>query len=358
MVLEPKQYANMPISGTTATISHVPAVVGVNETDVAELSEKLLPRWPKDLNKQQAIDVARVALAYGLDPFMGELIPYQGQPYVTIAGRLRLADDHPQFDGYDLEPATLHEHEAFRCHDDEHLWKCVVYRKDRRRPTTAYGRAGGPAESNHVAKRWTPEIAQKRAIHRAMRAAFPMAIPGAEEALSEAQLRAIHALDADANIDRETRHSVLSETFDVESSNELTPDQASAYIDERVAGTRQLVELANDEQYTLITHTTLEPVVEAVIDVSHLSSPMNDAWSEKPLTEAEAAAVEQRNDIRDRLIADLRSLDNRDGLRALKTRIRAAELAEDASIIEAYAAAYHRLTKGKELSDTRQAPLS
>jgi hypothetical protein len=329
------------------TISHVPAVVSVSEADVTALSEQLLPRWPKELNRQQAVEVARVALAYGLDPFMDELIPYQGKPYVTIAGRLRLADDHPQFDGYDLEPATDTERKAFRVADDEHLWKCSVYRKDRRRPTTAFGRAGGTLESNHVAKRWTPEIAQKRAIHRALRAAFPMAIPGAEEALSEAQLRAIHAFDDEAGIDRETRRTVLTETFGVESSNELTPDQASAYIDERVA------------------HSN--PVYDAAIEVMHKSladdgeqfyTPTSDPEPEKPLTEAEAVAVEQRNDIKAKLLADLRIVEDRRDLSTIKRRIRAAELAEDETIIDAYRDAYARLSNGKELPDATQPPLS
>lgn len=41
-------------------------------------------------NEKQRQALAIVALAYGLDPFMQEIIPYQGKPYITIVGRRRL----------------------------------------------------------------------------------------------------------------------------------------------------------------------------------------------------------------------------------------------------------------------------
>lgn len=208
-------------------------VTAIDEHQASALANRVKARFPQDCSPQQAMEVARIAIVYGLDPLLGELIPYQGQPYVTINGRVRVADNNPMFDGYDIEPATEQEYRALRAHDAESVWKCIVYRKDRRRPTVAYGRAGGPQEKNPVAARWTAEIAQKRAIHRALRAAFPMPIPGLEESLSPAQLRAIHAADEDAGIDRDERHHTLVETYGVESSAELTSGQASVYLDDR-----------------------------------------------------------------------------------------------------------------------------
>jgi hypothetical protein len=46
--------------------------------------------FPKDTTQEQQIVIANIAVAYGLDPLMGELIPYQGRPFITIAGRRRL----------------------------------------------------------------------------------------------------------------------------------------------------------------------------------------------------------------------------------------------------------------------------
>ena len=52
----------------------------------------------KDTSPAQLQLLAQVALAYRLDPLMGEIMPYQGRPYITIAGRRRLdasAGHHP-----------------------------------------------------------------------------------------------------------------------------------------------------------------------------------------------------------------------------------------------------------------------
>lgn len=45
--------------------------------------------FPNPNDARQIEALAIVALAYGLDPMMGELIPYQGKPYITVQGRRR-----------------------------------------------------------------------------------------------------------------------------------------------------------------------------------------------------------------------------------------------------------------------------
>jgi len=45
------------------------------------------------LSPAQREALALVSFAYGLDPVMGELIPYQGKPYVTVRGRRRKDDE-------------------------------------------------------------------------------------------------------------------------------------------------------------------------------------------------------------------------------------------------------------------------
>ncbi len=47
-------------------------------------------KFPGKVTSEQAMVLANVAWAYGLDPIMGELIPFHGQPYITINGRRRL----------------------------------------------------------------------------------------------------------------------------------------------------------------------------------------------------------------------------------------------------------------------------
>ena len=54
--------------------------------------------WPQTMTPQQKALMVQVALAYGLDPLMGELILYQGKPLITINARRRKdveAGHHP-----------------------------------------------------------------------------------------------------------------------------------------------------------------------------------------------------------------------------------------------------------------------
>lgn len=216
--------------------NHALAIVP-DDNEVKSLAERVVPQWPKDVNKEQAIELARLALAYGLDPFLGELIPYQGRPYLTFDGRIRLADEHPAYDGYEHGPVLGDERAAFMPQSGEVIWKCVVYRRDRSRPTVAYGRAGGTNERNSVAQKDPATMAQKRAIHRALRAAFPVRMPGVvdDDPVTPAQLKAIHATDNEQGITVTERHEVLEATFGVSSSKELTAAQAGSYLDERAA---------------------------------------------------------------------------------------------------------------------------
>lgn len=220
----------MSMSTARATVTDLAVV---NDQRARDMAKEIAPMFPKDCTPAQALTVARIAVEFGLNPFLGELIPYQGRPYITYDGRIRLADQHPAYDGFEVVPATAAECRALGADDDQAVWKATVYRTDRRVPVTAYGRAGGKGERNPVANQWIGEVAYKRAVHRALRAAFPVPIPGLEEALSPAQLRAIHAADADLGIERDERHATLRETYGVESSAELTQEQAGAYLDAR-----------------------------------------------------------------------------------------------------------------------------
>jgi hypothetical protein len=182
--------ANRP---TTAVVTYQPRnPMEVPDLEVKNYQDRVLayaknsPKdgalFPADLTPVQAAQLARVSLAYGLDPFMGELTIYKGKPYVTIDGRTRLALDHPMYDGMKCEPATPAQREAFRCGESEHLWYAEVWRKDKRHTFSAYGRSNFAGDTNFAVKTHPQEIARKRALHRALRDAFSIPLPGLEEA--------------------------------------------------------------------------------------------------------------------------------------------------------------------------------
>jgi hypothetical protein len=135
--------------------------------------------WGKDLKPAQARVLAVAAQTSGLSPLMGEIVMLGGSPYVTEPGIIRTANQHPQFDGYDLEPLTVEERTAWGVQDaDEFAFKCTVYRKDRSRPVIGVGRASRKNVAMGTIKdTWLPEMAQKRAVERALSRAFPTGLP-------------------------------------------------------------------------------------------------------------------------------------------------------------------------------------
>jgi hypothetical protein len=56
---------------------------------VAVKKANSLGMWPKEATPQQAILLAHAAYHYQMDIYMGEIMPYQGKPFITIKGRRR-----------------------------------------------------------------------------------------------------------------------------------------------------------------------------------------------------------------------------------------------------------------------------
>lgn len=225
--------------------------------------EKSRALFSHDLTPAQAAQLARLNLAYGLDPFMGEITIYQGSPYVTIDGRVRVAQDHPKFDGMDVRPATDAEREAFRCKPEEHLWVCDVWRKGISRPFRNWGRSAFAGERNFIANNTHPaEIAMKRAKYRALRDAFALPLPpGVMEEnpdaplpegavrlpdgpviegdwsevssgpVTEGQTKVVHMLLREMGMQDDDYRILLKSMYDVESSQELSEPQATALIE-------------------------------------------------------------------------------------------------------------------------------
>lgn len=244
------------------------SAMAVPEDQVAKVAEQIMKfaviTFDKaDPSPLQVQIVARLSLAYGLDPFAGELMLYQGKPYLTYKGSVRIAENHPQFDGIEIAPANEDERKAFRCAPDDVMWVARVWRKDRKFPATGYG-VVSPREYENVsaerrahlpAYKWPNELAQKRAKQRALRDYFSMPLPGRDDEPEAAysgpviegdvrqvfgepassiegdQLRAVHAKIKALGVRDEEYREYLRDTFGVESSLDLKPGQAAAFLE-------------------------------------------------------------------------------------------------------------------------------
>ena len=139
-----------------------------------------LLKWP-DLSQFELALMGRTATELQLDILREEVIWYEGRPYVTIRGLLQLMNRHPQFDNYDLEPASEETRRAMRIsRDEEQVWVCRLWRKDRTRPSIGYGRATpedtfvgyGRIEGGSFRTPAVAEMAQERAVRHAVQSAF------------------------------------------------------------------------------------------------------------------------------------------------------------------------------------------
>lgn len=250
-------------NNTNGNLALVPVAVQTRAAAVSlEQTEAMLPTiqamWPNDCKNNPALGrmIAKVSIAYGLDPLMGELILFQGKPYVTIDGRLRKAQEHEQYAGLECRPATQEEREQFRCAETDHLWRAEVYRRDWKKPVIGWGRVTAN-EGSPVAKAHPQLLAEKRAKARALRDAFSIPLPSAEDApeydpapqknanaetgeitdtreggmpATKGQIAAIHALSRGL-LEDDARAEYLEEMFGKQHTNELTEGEAAAFLE-------------------------------------------------------------------------------------------------------------------------------
>lgn len=87
----------------------------------------------KNATNEELLALVVVANTYGLNPLTKEIYAFPAKgggiaPIVSIDGWIRMMNDHPQFDGMDLDVEFGDDGKPFSA-------TCAIYRKDRNRPT-------------------------------------------------------------------------------------------------------------------------------------------------------------------------------------------------------------------------------
>jgi hypothetical protein len=118
--------------------------------------------------EQREITLA-IAKRYDLDLMLRHVILVEGRPYLTRDGLLHIAHRSGQLDGIEVTEPVL----------QDGFWRATasVYRRDMTRPFTYYGRY--PEKGRN--KDFGPEMATKVAEVMALRRAFDVSAPVAEE---------------------------------------------------------------------------------------------------------------------------------------------------------------------------------
>lgn len=146
-------------------------------------------------NQTQLNIVYLLCQRWDLDP-LTDITLFEGRPFVTIDGRLRLLRRHPEYRGYKCRPLSKDEKLAWGYEPDDIVVECVVRTStwgdiEARGKVTAIEVREARERAERNGKRSAPigvhpvEIAEKRAIARAERAAFGQdTMPDEDEAVT------------------------------------------------------------------------------------------------------------------------------------------------------------------------------
>jgi phage recombination protein Bet len=184
------QNADVPISKKVSILAKLAAKYSVDPHAMADSLKQVAFRQ-KDgvvVSDAQMVALLIVADQYGLNPFTKEIYAYPDKnngivPVVGVDGWNRIANDHPQFDGEEIEFSENMiqiEEGAKPCPE----WLRVsVYRKDRKHPTVhtehldecyrkAFKKAGGDYTISGPWQTHTKRMLEHKARIQARRIAF------------------------------------------------------------------------------------------------------------------------------------------------------------------------------------------
>ncbi len=162
--------------------------VALQKLDQEKMLERVKQaRFPQDLSTQEINLIALVSREYGLDPLFGELMVYQGKPYITIDARRRKAQETGLLDGINSRPATKEERKARQIPEEDYLYIAEVWVKGAAHPFEGIGRVRA---AEIKGSEWLPivkdpgDMAEKRAESEGLRRAFHIPLPSFEEIIT------------------------------------------------------------------------------------------------------------------------------------------------------------------------------
>jgi hypothetical protein len=191
---------------SVAKRTNEPTAPRVLDLESAQASRKFLDAYAGKLGQmsadQQSMFLMALGERLGVRAELGELMLFQGKPYLTLDGRLRLAHQSGLLVGVDTRPATARERRDYGAGENDTLWVCSVYRRGSGRAFVGWGHVT-PADKNPVCKTHPREMAKKRAKYDALRTAFPPA-----EHISEMHQRYIEEAEQEIRNGQVQPHAV------------------------------------------------------------------------------------------------------------------------------------------------------
>ncbi len=161
-------------------------------TDLMKMDETTMiarvgqAKFIKDLSAPEAKRLALACITYGFDPIMHELTIYEGNPFVSVDGRYRKAQETGLFMGVESRPATKEEREQWEVASEDKFFRAVVKKMVAGQVCEFVGWGRVTANEIQKANQYIPlstnpmRMAEKRAEVQALRKAFSIPLPSAE----------------------------------------------------------------------------------------------------------------------------------------------------------------------------------
>ncbi len=169
---------------------------------------------------QQGIFLAALGNHIGLKAELGDLMLYQGKPYITISGYRRIAHNTGLLAGINPRPASEFERKRYGAKDGEHLWSCEVWKKGSGRPYVGWGHVR-VNDKNPVTKTHPQEMAKKRAVYDGLRLAFPPA-----ENIGDLHMQYAEKAEFEADEMRESKQIARTSSYEDLTDQSDPPPQA------------------------------------------------------------------------------------------------------------------------------------
>jgi len=269
--------------------------------DEAKMMQRVeMAKFPQDLTLPQKKLLAQVAITYGFDPLMGEVSIYQGNPYVSIDGRRRKAQETNELDGTATRPATPAEKEAAMVPQEDHYWHADIWRKGYARPFEGWGRVSkeeidraiANSKKNNRDPYFLPVvkdprgIAEKRAEAKGLRKGFHIPLPSFEDIGSpeEDPVTDVRVINISTGEIKETSQPEPTEAtrlipipVKTEGGSNHPPTPLTP---EEKAKTQQVIDQAERDSKELWTEK-IEPVIDLVIDLDWLEESLRAlSWAD------------------------------------------------------------------------------
>jgi phage recombination protein Bet len=160
------------------------------------LKQTIFPDKGETATDSQVAAFLAVCHQYGLNPFTREIFAFPAKgggivPIVSVDGWLKIINEHPSFDGMDIQENRDEE-------DNLHSVTCTIYRKDRSHATRMTARLSEYNRDNDVWKKYKSVMLTHKAAKLCARYAFGFAGLFDEEEARE--ITAINVTDVSSRV--------------------------------------------------------------------------------------------------------------------------------------------------------------